>query len=223
MRARWATFDCYGTLVDWNSAFEDALRPLFGTSTSNAIRAYHRFERQLEEERPHRLYKDVLSTGLSRVAESMDFRLPKGKAERLQRAWATMPVFADVELMLAELRAMGFRLAVLTNCDNDLFEETQKTFRYPFDEVVTAEQVGAYKPSLSHFQQFAKRTGVRPGEWVHVACSWYHDIVPAKTMGIPRFWLDRDRSGHDPGVSTARVLSGHEVCPAIRDFLSRPQ
>jgi 2-haloacid dehalogenase len=216
MQTRWITFDCFGTLVDWNTGFANALNPLFGSLTFEAMRAYHEFERNLEEERPRRLYKDVLSGALSLAAAKLGVTLAEGAASVLQQSWSTMPVFADVEPMLAGLREMGFRLAVLTNCDEDLFAQTHRTFRRPFDVVITAEQVRAYKPSPAHFQCFAERSGVAPGDWVHVACSWFHDIAPAKSLGIHRIWLDRDRTGEDPNAASARVLSAAEVGVAIQ-------
>jgi 2-haloacid dehalogenase len=106
---------------------------------------------------------------------------------------------------------MGCRLAVLTNCDDDLFAQTERAFRQPFDLVITAEQVGAYKPSSEHFERFAEAAGVSRHDWVHVACSWYHDIAPARTLGIQRVWLDRDRTGHDERAASARVESAADV------------
>lgn len=120
--------------------------------------------------------------------------------------------------MLAGLRAMGCRLAVLTNCDEDLFKQTHRNFRQPFDRVLTAEQVRAYKPSLAHFRQFARTTGVDPADWVHVACSYFHDIPPAEKLGTRRLWQDRDRTGDDPAAANASVLSAAEVCDAIAEI-----
>jgi len=127
-----------------------------------------------------------------------------------------MSVFEDVEPMLAALRADGYRLAILTNCDEDLFGETQGAFRAPFDLVVTAERVRDYKPSPTHFHHFRRASGARPGEWVHVANSWFHDITPARELGIPRVWLDRDDTGQDPADACARVRSAADVPDAVR-------
>jgi 2-haloacid dehalogenase len=128
-----------------------------------------------------------------------------------------MPVFGDVEPMLAGLRADGCRLAVLTNCDEDLFAGTRRVFREPFDLVVTAERVADYKPSLAHFRYFSRVSGVRDGEWAHVANSWYHDMAPARALGLPRIWLDRDDTGEDPAGVSARVRSA----ASVRDALAR--
>jgi 2-haloacid dehalogenase len=216
------TFDCFGTLVDWLSGFSAILAPLFGNRTVDVVRAYDRFERLLEVEAPHRLYREVLTAGLLRAAQEVGAPLSTPEARRLPQQWGTMPVFQDVEAMLAALRAEGCRLAVLTNCDEDLFAETQQTFRQPFDLVVTAERVCDYKPSLAHFRYFARVSGVKDGEWVHVANSWYHDIAPARNLGIPRIWLDRDDTGEDPAGASARVRAASEVSDAVaRVFRTR--
>jgi len=212
---RWVTFDCFGTLVDWNAGFAAILRPLVGDKTPEVMRAYHRFERQLEIETPHRLYKDVLTTGLLRAAEEMGVPLSEGQARTLPERWGTLPIFADAEAMLAALRAQGHRLGVLTNCDEDLFEQTHRSFRTAFDLVVTAERVRDYKPSPTHFRYFSRVSGVKAGEWVHVANSWYHDITPARDLGIPRLWLDRDDTGESPADASARVRAAAPAPEAV--------
>jgi 2-haloacid dehalogenase len=217
---RWITFDCFGTLVDWNSGFEAILRPVAGPDTPALIAGYHRFERALEAESPHRLYRDVLTTGLMRAAEEIGVPLTETQTRALADQWGTLPVFPDVEPMLAALRAEGCRLGVLTNCDEDLFAETQRSFLLPFDQVVTAERVRDYKPSTSHFRFFARSTGAGPDTWVHVARSWYHDIVPAKQLDVPRVWVDRDDTGEDPSAASIRVVSAVEVYSAITTLRS---
>lgn len=211
----WVTFDCFGTLVDWLSGFSAILRPLFGDKTADVVRAYDRFERLLEAETPHRPYKDVLTTGVLRAAEQIGVPVSESQARRLPQQWGTMPVFADVEPMLAVLRADGYRLGVLTNCDEDLFAETQRAFRARFDLVVTAERVCDYKPSPAHFRHFSRVSGVKAGEWVHVANSWYHDITPARALNVPRVWLDRDDTGEDPADASVRLRSATEVGDAV--------
>lgn len=222
MDTRWITFDCFGTLVDWNAGFAGILTPLAGARTAELVRAYHKFERTLEAERPHKLYKEVLVSGLLRAAREIDLPLSQARALELPKSWGQMPVFPDVEDMLAGLRAMGCRLAVLTNCDDDLFAETQRCFRQPFDRVVTAQRVEDYKPTPTHFEFFARSSGLRREDWIHVACSWFHDIAPAGKLGIRSVWLDRDRTGEDPMRASAHVHSAAEVCSAIGGLFGRP-
>jgi len=152
---RWVSFDCFGTLVDWHTGFARLLQPIAGSETDAVRDAYHRFERKLETDRPHRLYKDVLTEGLHFAAAEIGLGFDAHAASRFVAGWANMPIFADVEPMLAALRTLGCRLAVLTNCDEDLFARTQARFSQPFDLVVTAERVGQYKPNHAHFRQFA--------------------------------------------------------------------
>lgn len=214
-RTRWVTFDCFGTLVDWHTGFAHLLEPLAGSKTQALARAYHERERLAEADRPHISYKDVLRRALSGAAQDVDITLSSGEADMLVRGWGSMPLFPDVERMLRDLRDMGCRLGVLTNCDEDLFTQTLRAFHSPFDLVVTAEQVSDYKPSLSHFRLFDRLSAVGVGDWVHVACSWYHDIVPARKLGIRSVWLDRDDTGDDAAMATIRVRSALDVAAAV--------
>jgi 2-haloacid dehalogenase len=210
---RWITFDCFGTLVDWNSGFASILRPLAGDRTPALLAAYHRCERSVEAQKPHRLYREVLAVSLLRAAREVGVPVSGSQARALPASWEQLPVFADVEPMLAALRQTGYRLAALTNCDDELFAQTERGFARPFDLVVTAERVRDYKPSLAHFRRFAELA--RPDDWIHVACSWHHDIAPASQMGIKRIWLDRDNTGEDASTASARVQSAVEVAPTI--------
>jgi 2-haloacid dehalogenase len=210
---RWVTFDCFGTLIDWNTGFASILRPLAGGRTEALLSAYHQFEREVEAEKPHRLYKDVLTESLQKAGMASGVAVADDQARQLPDAWDRLPVFADVEPMLASLRASGYSMGVLTNCDDDLFAVTHRAFAAPFDIVVSAEQVRDYKPSLAHFHRFSALA--RPDEWIHVACSWYHDITPARALGVKRIWLDRDRTGEDPSAASARVTSADDVSAAI--------
>jgi 2-haloacid dehalogenase len=217
---RWVTFDCFGTLVDWNSGFDAILRPIAGEKTAPLIEAYHRHERVLEAESPHRLYRDVLTTGLVSAANEIGVNLSEKQARALPDQWGSFPVFPDVEPMLAGLRAEGDRLGVLTNCDEDLFALTEKSFLLPFDLVVTAERVRDYKPSVSHFRFFARSTGAQSENWIHIARSWHHDISPARELGLRRIWVDRDNTGEDPSAASIRVTSAVEVSLAIASLRS---
>jgi 2-haloacid dehalogenase len=124
--------------------------------------------------------------------------------------------------MLAALRAMNCRLGVLTNCYDDLFAQTQRAFQKPFDLVITAQQVKAYKPAHAHFHEFSRRTGVSAGDWVHVACSWFHDIVPTHELGVRSTWLDRENTGQDPALASIRVRTAAEVPAAVNRLFGAP-
>ena len=107
----------------------------------------------------------------------------------------------DVELLLAELRLRGYKLGVLTNCNDAQFEAAHRVFSKPFDLFVTAERIRARKPDLWHFRAFQLMTQVQKDDWVHIASDWQHDIVPAEVFGIQRVWLDRRAAGEDPSLT----------------------
>src|SRR5688572_25826763 len=218
---RWITFDCFGTLVNWQTGFAGAIRPLAGDRTADVLRAYYEHEPIVERQTPHRSYKEVLVTALVRAAQECDLSISIDAARTLPAAWSSMPVFDDVEPMLAELRQHGWRLAVLTNCDEDLFAVTQQQFRVPFDLVLTAERIRGYKPAPWHFLGFERLTRVDRRDWVHVANSWYHDIAPARALGIQHVWLDRDRSGGQGVPALAHVYSAAEVAQAVSRLAAR--
>ena len=231
-RNRWVTFDCFGTLIDWNKGFTEILTPFAGDRVNDVVRAYHECERRIELERPLRTYKTVLVDGVVAAGKQAGVEISRAQASTLPESWHRLRPFADVETLLAELRRRGYRLAVLTNCDDDLFERTHRTFRVPFDLIVTAERVRGYKPARWHFRAFemlarvARPPSVSPAarsergavEWVHVASSWYHDIVPAKALGIRHVWLDRERSGGSAALPSSRVHTVADTVQAIDDL-----
>jgi 2-haloacid dehalogenase len=213
---RWVTFDCFGTLIDWLTGFRAILEPAAGDRTDELIAAYHAFERELEVEKPHRLYRDVLTTGVSRAAAKIGLEFAAGNADLLARHWGEQPLYADTLASLEQLRGAGWKIGVLTNCDDDLFAETlARHAKLTPDMVVTAQQVGSYKPSLGHFQRFEQQSGVARGNWVHAAVSWFHDIKPAHRLGIARIWVDRDHTGHDPAIASRIVANMAELPAAV--------
>jgi 2-haloacid dehalogenase len=219
MSVPWVTFDCYGTLVDWNSSFSTILRPLFAGRTPEVMAVYHRMERLVEAEISHKTYRSVLATSLQRATSQLGIPITREQADYLSANWTRLEVFPDVEPALEKLRGFGCRLGVLTNCDEDLFAETHRKFRKPFDLVVTAERVKSYKPSLDHFRTFQQLTGAGPADWIHAACSWFHDIAPARELGLRSIWLDRDRTGEDPGAASICIESASELPTAVQQLL----
>lgn len=211
---RWITFDCYGTLADWLGGMRAALRRTVGEDADRLLAAYHDLELEVESERPVRRYRDVLAETLRRAAAREGVALPDPGV--LADSWASVPAFDDTPDALRELRDGGWSLAVLTNCDDDLFELTRPKLGVDLAEVVTAEQVGSYKPQLAHFHEFARRTGANRQNWVHAANSWVHDVAPASRLGITTVWVNRDRTGHDPSLAAAVVGSMAELPAAVR-------
>jgi 2-haloacid dehalogenase len=222
---RWLTFDCYGTVADWNSGMGVALAGLAGVSGADARRllaAYHPAELEIEAGPRWRPYREVLAAGLARAAERERVRLPPGGAEAFVRAWPEMPVFDDAGPALAALRDRGWRLAFLTNCDEDLFATTRNRLPVPVDAWVTAEEVRSYKPDLAHFRRFADKTGATRENWIHVANSWVFDILPAARMGLRSVWVDRDLTGHPAKLADRRVTSMRRLPGAVSDVDAIP-
>jgi 2-haloacid dehalogenase len=211
---RWITFDCYGTLADWLGGMRNALRRAVGDDADRLLDAYHRFELDVEIERPARTYRQVLAETLRRAAvyEGVELTDPDVLAD----SWGEIPVFDDTQAALGTLRDDGWSIAVLTNCDNDLFELTRPKLGVELSELVTAEQVGSYKPQLRHFREFARRTGATRQNWVHAANSWVHDVAPASRLGLITLWVNRDGSDHDPTLASAVVSSMAELPPVVR-------
>jgi 2-haloacid dehalogenase len=201
MTERWVSFDCFGTLVDWHTGFRAILERAGARRPGELVAAFHRYEPVVEAE-PYRTYRDVTRIALERAMAELRIE-PALRSTVIAEGWASLPAFADTMPSLRRLRDDGWLLAVLTNCDADLYAETATSLGVSIDRVITAQDVRSYKPALAHFHRFRETIGDAP--WIHAACSWFHDIVPARTVGIPRIWIDRDRTGDDPSIAT-RVL-----------------
>ena len=209
---KWMTFDCYGTLVDWNGGFRGILERIAGDRADELVTAHHHFEAEVELETPHLSYREVLARTLKQAAASCTLELPPGSEYAISDSWSEITPFPDVEIELARMREAGFKLGILTNCDDHLFEQTHAQFARRFDLVITAEQAMDYKPSLSHFRRFQRVSGVEDAYWIHTAYSWFHDMVPASKLGINSIWVDRDQTGHDPSYAKVRIPSASGLC-----------
>src|SRR6478752_5768343 len=158
---RWATFDCYGTLIDWNSGVSAALAGVFGSDADlpRLLHRYHEIEPEIQAER-YRRYREVLDLCLAGLA-------------------------------LAELKRRGWSLAILSNCDRDLIAQSLPRLGVRFDRVIVAEDVGSYKPQPGHWNRFFELTEADPQRHVHVGASLFHDVAPAGEMGMPTVWVNR--------------------------------
>jgi len=189
---RWVTFDCYGTLVDWNGGIRAELESLFGVEHAGRLLArYHELEPEIQAAQPGSSYREVLTLALERVADEAGFTLPEGETSVLARSLPSWPVFDDVSPALAEARSRGWRLAILSNTDRDLIEASMETIGVPFDVAIVAGEIGSYKPAKRHWEVFREQTGADPAAHAHVAQSLYHDIAPATELGIPCIWINR--------------------------------
>jgi len=207
---RWATFDCYGTLIDWNGGIGRELERLFGAGrAAGLLQDYHEVEPQVQRESPGRSYRDVLTVALARLAEREGLALAAGEQDALARSLPSWEPFPDVQDALADARARGWRLAILSNTDRDYIDASLATIGVPFDHVVVASEIGSYKPAHRHWQVFERETGADPAGRVHVAASLFHDIAPAVELGLPTIWINRlgEKAEPRPDVEL-RTLAG---------------
>ena len=199
-----------------------ALTAVAGPQGAALLAAYHQAELIVEAGPSWLPYRSVLSQALLMAARRVGIRLPAGAESALDEAWPQMPVFADAGAALSTLAGAGWRLAILTNCDEDLFATTLPRLPVPFDLVVTAEQVRSYKPDLAHFRQFATLTGATPQTWIHVGCSWVHDILPAARVGVRSVWVDRDLTGHPAKAAERRITALRRLPEMVADVTTVP-
>ncbi len=188
----WATFDCYGTLIDWNGGIGRELERLFGTgSAGSLLRAYHELEPQVQREQPARSYRDVLTVTLARLAADKGLELPAEGEAALADSLPSWQPFPEVWAALEAARARGWRLAILSNTDRDYIDASLELIGVPFDHVVVASEVGSYKPAPGHWDAFRNIVGPAQGGWVHVGASLFHDVAPATELGLSTIWINR--------------------------------
>ncbi|MGH3023249.1 MAG: HAD family hydrolase [Gaiellaceae bacterium] len=188
---RWATFDCYGTLVDWETGIGRELARLWPAGDAAALLArYHEIEPRVELAGSIP-YRDVLREALVLLAESEGLELPHGDETVLADSLPGWPVFPEVPGALAELRVRGWRLVALSNTDADLLAVSTTAIGVPFDGVVVASEIGSYKPAHGHWEAFRERFPAGGDTHVHVAASLFHDIAPARDLGITAVWINR--------------------------------
>ena len=190
MSDRWATFDCYGTLIDWNGGIRAALAAIFGEGEADRLLArYHELEPEIEREDPSRSYRVVLAEALRRIASEEDVEL--SDADGLARSLPDWRPFPEAPPVLEELRARGWRLAILSNTDPDLLAASIERIGVPVDLRIVASEIGSYKPAHGHWEHFFAESGAEIGRHVHVAASHFHDIVPASELGLRSVWINR--------------------------------
>ena len=189
--SRWATFDCYGTLIDWNGGIGGVLEDLFGAERAPELLArYHRLEPEVQAE-AYRSYAEVLSLTLERLATENDLTIPEGESGVLARSLPEWRAFREVPEALAELRRRGWNLAILSNSDRDLIAGSQRQLGVPIDIAVVAEEIRSYKPAHAHWERFFELTTADRGQYVHVAASLFHDVAPACELGLKVVWINR--------------------------------
>jgi 2-haloalkanoic acid dehalogenase type II len=207
---RWATFDCYGTLIDWNGGIRAELARVFGEERADEqLRRYHELEPELEADGT-RSYREVLTEAMRGLGA------PEGEEEALGRSLPRWQPFPEVPLALDEARAGGWKLAILSNTDRDFIEASMKLLGGGFELAVVASELGSYKPELGHWRAFEEKVGRLPD--VHVAASLFHDIAPANELALPSVWINR--LGEKPGPPPTRELPDLSALPTTLDELA---
>ncbi|MGH7709521.1 MAG: haloacid dehalogenase type II [Vulcanimicrobiaceae bacterium] len=212
------TFDCYGTLIDWESGILAALRPVLaahGVSLEDEplLELFAEIESDLEAG-PYRPYREVLSTSLSRIASQLSFTPSRAEVEAFSRSVKAWPAFSDSVEALRVLKRR-FKLAVITNVDDDLFAYSSARLGVDFDWVITAQQAQSYKPSLTGFNLAFERIPIPRERWLHVAQSLYHDHVPAKELGLKTIWINRRHDKHGFGATPPAQAAPDLVVPDL--------
>jgi 2-haloacid dehalogenase len=195
---RWATFDCYGTLIDWNGGIRRELERLFGADAApGLLERYHELEPVVQRE-AYRSYRDVLTLTLARLALEEGLPLPVDEQGALAHSLPRWTPFREVTSSLAELRRRGWKLAILSNSDRDLIAASQRQLVVPFDLTIVAEDVHSYKPAHGHWERFFTTSGANRAGHVHVAASLFHDVAPANELGLRSVWINRLEEEQNP-------------------------
>jgi 2-haloacid dehalogenase len=206
---RWATFDCYGTLVDWNGGIGADLARLWPEADGSfLLERYHEIEPRVQVE-GSLSYRDVLRQALVLLAESEGLVLPPEDEHSLAESLPRWPVFPEVPAALADLRERGWRLAVLSNTDPDLLAASLAAIGVVVDLTVTAAEAGSYKPAHGHWRRFYADTRADGERHVHVGASPFHDLAPAAELGIQAVWINRlDEESAVPRAAELPDLAG---------------
>jgi 2-haloacid dehalogenase len=215
---RWATFDCYGTLIDWNGGIRAELERLFGAEHADRLLdRYHELEPRVQAEDPGRSYRQVLTLTLERLAQAESQAIPEGETSALAASLPSWRPFPEVRAALEAARESGWKLAILSNTDLDLIAASRAQLGVPFQETVVAEEIGSYKPAHRHWEEFFARTGANRERHVHVAASLFHDIAPANQLGLKSVWVNRLGERADP--EPTREIPDLEPLPDVLDEL----
>jgi 2-haloacid dehalogenase len=215
------TFDCYGTLIDWETGILAGLRaglePLaVDVGDNELLEAFGEAEAAIEAG-PYRRYRDVLAGCLVEIGQRFRVEPAEGAAAAFGSSVADWPAFPDSPAALARLKAR-FQLGVITNCDDDLFAASNRRLGVAFDWIVTAQSVGSYKPDARNFEAAFARIGLPRDRILHVAQSLFHDHVPAKALGLSTVWIDRRQGRSGSGATPPAKARPDATFPDMVSF-----
>ena len=203
------TFDCYGTLINWEDGILRCLHRILaahGKDTDDAtiLQLYGEFEATAEQGK-YQLYREVLQSVVRQFGEQLGFVPTDQEVRSLPESLPNWKPWPDTVRALGELQSR-FRLAIISNVDDDLFAATRPQLGVEFDQIITAQQAGAYKPSLKIFELALSRVGVPAHRVLHVGQSLYHDVVPAQSLGLATVWVNRPSAR--AGVGAVKAVEG---------------
>lgn len=203
------SFDCYGTLIDWEAGLLPALRSVLANHNqrvpdSTILELYGEYEAQAETG-TYQTYRNVLESVVQKFGERFGFQPSTAELRSLHESIPQWPPFSDTVAALQMLH-QRYKLVIISNIDDDLFAETQKLLGVTFDRVITAQQARSYKPALNNFRLALERIGIAPDRLLHAAQSVYHDVIPAQSLGIATVWVNRKSAR--PGVGAVRKAAG---------------
>jgi len=210
---RWASFDCYGTLIDWNGGVRAELARVFGDERADGLLAqYHAIEPGLQAS-GELSYRQVLTESMRQLGA------PAGQEHGLAESLPGWGAFPEVRAALEELRGGGWNLAILSNTDDDFIAASQVQIGLVFDEVVVAQEIGSYKPAHRHWEEFFRRTNAPREGHVHVGASLFHDVAPSNELGLRSVWINRLGETSSDGVRPTRELPDLSRLPETLDDL----
>jgi 2-haloacid dehalogenase len=189
---RWATFDCYGTLIDWDGGIRETVGRVFGDERADEqLDRYHDIEPALQAD-GSRTYREVMRDAMRELGA------PEDDVDALGRSLPTWKPFPEVRDALTEARKRGWKLAILSNTDRDFIEASMERIDVPFELAIVASEIGSYKPAHRHWLAFFDQTNADREHHIHVAQSHFHDVVPATELGLKSIWVNRRGERHEP-------------------------
>ena len=215
------TFDCYGTLIDWEAGLAAAFRPILAAhgiakDDDDVLTRFASYEAAAEAG-PYQTYRQVLAAGLRGVAGELGFEPSDEESVAFSGSVVDWPAFPDSAAALARLRSR-FRLGVITNCDDDLFAASNERLGIDFDWIVTAQQLRSYKPAERNFTLAFDRIGLPRDRILHVAQSLFHDHAPAQRLGMTTVWIDRRQGRPGSGATPAAKATPNATFPDMASF-----
>ena len=217
MTDRWATFDCYGTLVDWLGGMRGTFARLWPDADADAVLdLYHQLEPAVQAGRGL-AYREVMAETLATTAGMARLDLRPGEEGALGASLPAWPVFAEVPSALTELRTRGWKLAILSNTDADLLDVSLRAIGVPVELRIVASEIGSYKPAVRHWEMFFSQTGADRASHVHVAASLFHDIEPGERLGLRCVWINR--LGEQSDLVRAAELADLSTLPETLEAL----